>query len=371
MTDYVGLTWDHPRGRNALEAAAARRSGPGSSTGLGGGDTLRWEAQPLEGFESASITDLAARYDVLVLDHPHLGDALAADCLHPIDTLLSTEQVRRLEQGAVGASVRSYLLGSHLWALPLDAATQVSARRPHALAEPPATWQEAVGLAGGGRLAMSLAGPHAFLTLCSITVSLGGEISPSSFDRTAAGQALEILTALSANVPAGSERLNPIGLLERMRTMGDIDYIPLVYGYVTYAADLAFGPPPRGRCIGSTIGGTGIALTRRSTPSPALVEHLSWLLAEETQRTFIPAHDGQPSARASWADPEVDAAAHGFYSATRQTMEAAWVRPRFAGYVPVQSESARIVRSAVLDGRPAGHALDELQELFTDRPETS
>ncbi|UFU06193.1 hypothetical protein [Ruania halotolerans] len=361
MTDYVGLTWDHPRGRNALEAAATRLTGP---------DTLRWEVQPLEGFESAAIADLARRYDVLVLDHPHLGDALAAGCLHPIDDLVPAEVVRRLEQGAVGASVRSYQLGPHLWALPLDAATQVSARQTQALPEPPTTWHDALDLADGGRLAMSLAGPHAFLTLCSITLSLSGESSASVFDRPVAERALEIMTALSTNLPHDTERLNPIGLLERMRTVGDIDYIPLVYGYVTYSSPaLAFGPPPQGRRTGSTIGGTGIALTRRSTPSAALLEHLTWLLAEETQRTFIPAHDGQPSARAAWTDPAVDDAAYGFYSATRSTMETAWVRPRFAGYIPVQSQASAIVRAAVLTGRAAGDALDELEELLTHRPE--
>jgi len=45
---YCGLTWDHPRGYNAL-AAAAEASG-----GL-----LHWDKQPLEGFESHPIGELA------------------------------------------------------------------------------------------------------------------------------------------------------------------------------------------------------------------------------------------------------------------------------------------------------------------------
>ncbi|QOR70410.1 carbohydrate ABC transporter substrate-binding protein [Ruania alkalisoli] len=366
MTDYVGLTWDHPRGRNALEAAAPRL------TGLTGTDTLRWEVQPLEGFESAAIADLARRYDVLVLDHPHLGDALAADCLHPIDGLLPPEVVQRLERGAVGASVRSYRFGSHLWALPLDAATQVSARRPDTVPDAPTSWDQAIAVAGTARVAMSLAGPHAFLTFCSIAVSLGGEYAGAIFERRTAQHALQIMTDLSANLPAGTEHLNPIGLLDRMRTAGDIDYLPLVYGYVNYSSrTLSFGPPPMARRIGSTIGGTGMALTRRSRPSPALLDHVLWLLDEHTQRTFIPTHDGQPSSRAAWSDPAVDAAAHGFYGATRATMEAAWVRPRFAGYVPAQSQASAIVRSVVLGGRSASEALDELEELFAHQPEAS
>ncbi|WP_139177750.1 hypothetical protein [Ruania alba] len=219
---------------------------------------------------------------------------------------------------------------------------------------------------------MSLAGPHAFLTFCSIAVSLGGEDAGVPFGRRTAHQALQIMTDLSAHLPAGTEELNPIGLLERMRTDGDIDYLPLVYGYVNYSSPtLSFGPPPTARRIGSTIGGTGMAFTRRSRPSPALLDHVLWLLDEHTQRTFIPAHDGQPSSRAAWSDPAVDAAAHGFYTATRATMEAAWVRPRFAGYVPLQNRASAIVRSVVRTGRPTSEALDELEELFAHQPEAS
>ena len=67
---FRGLTWDHPRGYTALAAA----DGP-----------VHWEVQPLEGFESAPIAALCADYDLVVLDHPHLGEALAHDCLTPLD----------------------------------------------------------------------------------------------------------------------------------------------------------------------------------------------------------------------------------------------------------------------------------------------
>lgn len=359
MTDYVGLTWDHPRGRHALERHAHR---------VGGGDTLRWEVQPLEGFESAPIAELATRYDLLVLDHPHLGDALAAGALTPIDRLYPADQVAAWRSGAVGPSVASYELAGHLWALPLDAATQVSARNLALVAESPATWDDAIALAERGLVATSLAGPHAFLSLCSIAVSLGDDEAGGErlFDPAAATEALDILLRLSAHAPAGTARLNPIGLLDRMRDRRDIGYIPLVYGYVTYSSPtLAFGPPPTaGGRIGSTIGGTGIAVTGRIAPSPALLQHLSWLLDARVQRTVIPADDGQPSAREAWTDAAVDGDAHGFYSATLRTIEQSWVRPRLAGYIPFQSEASRLVRGAVLGERAPHAVLAELEDRF-------
>lgn len=373
MTEYVGLTWDHPRGRSALQAAAGD---------IGGGDTLRWEVQPLEGFESAPIDELARRYDLLVLDHPHLGDALAADSIRPLDELFDAARIDRWSTAAVGPSIASYRMHDRLWALPLDAATQVSARRRDMVADAPATWDDALALAERGLIATSLAGPHAFLSLCSIAVSLGDDPGRGArlsgrdtplFDRDIALPALDLLTRLSANAPEGTAELNPIGLLDRMRDRGDIGCIPLVYGYVNYSSPpLAFGDAPtHDGVIGSTVGGTGIAVTRRSEPSAALLTHLSELMSDELQSGFIPQHDGQPGLRTAWTDPQVDAAAHGFYSGTLATMEAAWVRPRVAGYIPFQNAASAIVRAAVAGERTPESALDEIDERFatlTDRP---
>nr|WP_314844690.1 hypothetical protein [uncultured Microbacterium sp.] len=361
MTAYVGLTWDHPRGRNALEAA---------SGDLGGGDTVRWEVQSLEGFESAPIDELSRRYDLLVLDHPHLGDALAARSIRPIDELYSPAQVQEWTDAAVGPSIASYRMDGHLWALPLDAATQVSVRRRDLVTTAPVTWDDALALAERGLVATSLAGPHAFLSLCSIAVSFGDDPGGSAafFDPEIGSRALDVLTRLSARAPAGTAELNPIGLLDRMRDRGDIGCIPLIYGYVNYSSPIVVFdrvPASEGR-LGSTIGGTGIAVTRRSEPSAALLAHLSTLLGAESQRAFIPRHDGQPGLRAAWTDPEVDAAAHGFYSRTLSTIDASWVRPRIAGYIPFQSAASALVREAVAGERPAREVLDEIDRLYAD-----
>ena len=46
------------------------------------GAIVSWDRQPLEGFESAPIAEVCAGYDLVVLDHPHLGDALAAGTVY-------------------------------------------------------------------------------------------------------------------------------------------------------------------------------------------------------------------------------------------------------------------------------------------------
>jgi multiple sugar transport system substrate-binding protein len=78
---FLGLTWDHPRGYVALEQAAEKARAEGLN--------LRWERQPLEGFESHPIEELAERYDIIVLDHPHLGDAVHGECLQPLESVFN------------------------------------------------------------------------------------------------------------------------------------------------------------------------------------------------------------------------------------------------------------------------------------------
>jgi multiple sugar transport system substrate-binding protein len=363
VTAYRGLTWDHPRGRSALRAAAGRLSQLSE-------DRLSWDAHPLEGFESTPIERLALDYDLIVLDHPHLGDALEHECLRPLDELFSAQELATWDDATVGPSFASYSMAGRTWALPLDAATQVAARRGDLLTAAPTTWPEALELArDSGAVAPSLAGPHAFLTWCSIAVGLGAPPAGDDlFSRGVAREALEILRNLAAHAPHATAQLNPIQLLERMTTADDLVYVPLVYGYVTYASgehSVSFGAPPHaGGRTGSTLGGTGIAVTRRSRPSAALLDHLRWLMSAEAQTEFIPRHDGQPSARAAWTSPAVDAESGGFYRDTLTTIEDAWIRPRFPGYVAFQSTASALLREAVLShpDADADTALDRLDQ---------
>jgi multiple sugar transport system substrate-binding protein len=380
MTRYSGLTWDHPRGRAALEAGAREWATRGLE--------LTWDVHPLEGFESSSIEELAERYDLIVLDHPHLGDALESGSLRPIDELFGADEIAAWGADSVGPSLASYRLAGHVWALPLDAATQVSARRAELVPEAPETWGDVLELSRRVPVALSLAGPHAFLSFCSLAVALGEEPATAGRDylvsRGTGERVLALLAELAGRAPEGADRLNPIAMLQAMTDGDSIAYCPLVYGYVNYsrpdsARSVRFGDAPageRGGRRGSTIGGTGIALSTRCEPAPLLLTHIRWLMNRATQRTFIPEHEGQPSARSAWTDASVDAAAGGFYSGTLATIEQSWVRPRFPGYVRFQSAASALLRDALAGAMAPGEALERLDDLYrqdhrADRAERS
>jgi multiple sugar transport system substrate-binding protein len=365
---YRGLTWDHPRGYNALAAAAAALDE--TLDGL----SIHWDKQPLEGFESHPIADLCARYDLVVLDHPHVGEAVAANCLRPLEAIFSLEEIAEFEADTIGPCLASYAFAGRHWALPLDAATQVLACRPDLLQAPvPQSWDAVIAL--DAPVALSLAGPHAALTFQSIAAALGDAPpgDPESFvDRDIGRQALDIMARLAARTPSTVRDLNPIGLLGRMAASDDVALCPLVYGYVNYAAPasgrpLAFADAPRGvegGRPGSTLGGTGIGISTRAEVGPALIAHLRWLMGAEAQERFIPAHEGQPSRRSAWFDATINDSSNHFYRATAETLESAYVRPRHDGAIAFQTEASAALREALVERHPHDAVLDGLQRLY-------
>ena len=357
MERYRGITWNHPRGYCALEAASLIWQGRGLE--------IQWERQSLEDFESRGIEELSGLYDLMVIDHPHVGQAATSGCLHPLESWLALGELIELDQKTVGPVLLSYCYSGRHWALPLDAATQVAAFRPDLIPKAvslPSSWQEV--LEWPDQLILPLAGPHPLLAFFSICVALDEpplSKNPITLVSTETGeQALDVLIKLFKRMDPVALSLNPIALLNRMATTNAVPYCPLVYGYTNYATaggmdghPLFFTNAPvfsPHRRPGSTLGGTGVAVSRRTKITPSLNAYLHWLVAPSTQADFIPSHDGQPCLRAAWQDDGVNARSNQFYLDTLTTMEHSWVRPRSPGYIEFQSAGATAIRSGLLHG---------------------
>lgn len=87
--------------------------------------------------------------------------------------------------------------------------------------------------------------------------------------------------------------------------------------------------------------------------------------AAETQMSFALNH-GQPARLEAWLDPDLDRRFGGTYSATRATLEGAWIRPRYAGYLGFQKRGGELMErhlrghlgeAALLDALAAEFAL--------------
>jgi len=318
----TGLTWDHPRGYLVLNALAGT---------LEPDVSVRWRRQPLEGFESRPLRTLAGDFDLLVVDHPGLGEAVRDGALLPLDELFGGQELAAWRTGSVGASYDSYVLDGRPWALPLDAAAQLA------------------GLA-------SIRSGRATAT------------------KAAGTAALEIMSDLLAHADRALSQRNPIGVLDAMAADGGPAYCPLVYGYVTYQRPLggepgssrlaAFDAPAGPGGIGSVLGGTGVAITRSAVELGAAAALIRTLLSDEVQIGRYAELGGQSSARQAWQHSGADAAGGGFYRATLATVEQAWVRPRFAGYPEFQTAASATVREGLLAGQPPARVVRRVNELY-------
>jgi multiple sugar transport system substrate-binding protein len=369
-----GLTWDHPRGYRVLDALTGA---------LEPDVSVHWQRQPLEGFESRPLRTLADDFDLLVVDHPGLGEAIRDGALLPLDEVFAEQELAAWQTASVGASYDSYVLGGRPWALPLDAAAQVAVARPDLMEARPASWEQACQAARTHPTTLCLGGPHALLMFSAICAAAGagparddaaaGDHGP--FVTEAAGTAaLAIMSDLLVHADRELSQRNPIGVLDAMAAGDGPAYCPLVYGYVTYQRPLggepgssrlaAFDAPAGPGGIGSVLGGTGVAITRSAGELGAAAALIRILLSDEVQIGLYAELGGQSSARQAWQHPGADAAGGGFYRATLATVEQAWVRPRFAGFPEFQSTASALLREGLLAGQPHARLVRRVNDLY-------
>ncbi|MEV7978716.1 carbohydrate ABC transporter substrate-binding protein [Streptomyces sp. NPDC086519] len=337
-----GMTWDHPRACLPLEAFEATGAAP----------SVDWERQSLAEFEAHPIDELAQRYDFMIIDHPGLGAAVAAGALTAYEDLVDLAELHRWVAGSVGASGASYRLGARTWAVPVDAAAQVAVRRPGV----PVVhrWEDVLPLAREHPLTLCLAGPHAGLMLLAMCSDRQPADPGLLLDPVVAADAVALLREVFRT--STREVLDPIGVHESLKAGDGPAWCPLTYGYVTYAGTLAWSDAPSWRGTGplSVLGGTGLAIAARSASDPSVSAWVRAFLDDRVQSDLVPRAGGQPAHRAVWES------SRSFYADTLATLEAAWVRPRYPGWITLQDQLSEQVREAVVAGRDPAAAIADV-----------
>lgn len=107
-----------------------------------------------------------------------------------------------------------------------------------------------------------------------------------------------------------------------------------------------------------------MAVSRASRNVRQAVEYATWVADPATQQGEFVRAGGQPAAVAAWEDPEANRITGGFFTATRATMDAAYLRPRFPGYPAFQTEAAGILQQAVLTTGATRPALDKINIAY-------
>ncbi|MFB9275743.1 ABC transporter substrate-binding protein [Cohnella cellulosilytica] len=387
MTTLRGITWDHARGYEPVRAASEefRRLRPDIR--------IEWEKRSLKDFGDSPVDVLAREYDLLMIDHPHVGISSAQGALAPLDLYLPADFLADQAAHAIGPSYRSYEWNGHQWALAVDAAAQVASYRPDLIGqeELPRSWAEVEALARslppGRRVGWPLCPTDAmcsFLTLCA---GEGGDAFFSETDgipRRTGEAALERMLRLLPLLHESSLASNPIQMYDRMAKEDDIVYVPLAFGYSNYARSgfagklLRFAdiPGEDGRPRGALLGGVGIAVSASSSDIPSAVEFVRFLAGGELQRTLYARHEGQPGHGSAWRDAEVNRYTHGFFADTYATLAASYLRPRHAAFPAFQERAGALLHEALVrfrqgKGADRSQLIADMNRLYaTVRKET-
>ncbi|HTB85451.1 MAG TPA: ABC transporter substrate-binding protein [Candidatus Sulfotelmatobacter sp.] len=373
----TGIAWDHSRAFPPLVATAQRyeETHPGVR--------IHWQKRTLDEFGHAPVDVLAQKFDLIVIDHPWSGFCFEKNLVLDLARVAPPAALAELKQNSIGQTYNSYLWQEKILALPIDAATPAPSWRPDLLeragVQPPQTWAEAMALADRKLAIIPGFNADLFLHFLMLVKALGAgpcadreKIAP----REIMQQGVELLRELTAPMPREIFAMNPIQVAERMTTTDDFAWNAFAYTYNNYARpgfaakQLRFGNlislKPGGRRLHSVLGGTGIAISANCKNVEAALDFALFTANGHTQRTIYVQASGQPSHRAAWDDAFADQLCGGFFSGTRITQEEAIVRPRYSGYVALQTDGGNVLQECLRDGRSLDVTLEKLDQLYRE-----
>ncbi|CAH1652758.1 ABC transporter substrate-binding protein [Chelatococcus asaccharovorans] len=375
-----GITWGHRRAIDPLVAASRVFAEDNA------GRTVDWAVRDLSAFEHQPLAEAIRDCDLLVFDHPFVGEIAGSGLFLPLDDVLARVPGGAAEETYAGPSLRSYRWQGKVWGAPVDAATMNAVFRPDLLNQldcpVPQDWDEVIALGRAARrqglwLGLANGDHHSFLAAGTLMHNLGARWTATPegglvFDLDVFARALDALDEVNGYAHPDSGHFNSIALHDAMASRDDLVYCPLTYGYATYGeADfgrrrLGFGPfpgPREPRCAGTLVGGAAVGITAHCPDPDAAKAYVAFLLQRNTQDGIFARHHGQPATTSAWHDDAIDAAFNGYFASVRETLEPAAVRPRFKGFGRFEKEAGRHVGSYLRKETTRSALLRAMREL--------
>ncbi|GJM62898.1 ABC transporter substrate-binding protein [Persicobacter diffluens] len=378
MSDKVtlrGITWDHSRGFTSIVATAQRFHELNPEV------EIVWEKRSLQAFADEPLNELAARYDLLVIDHPWAGFAARTGEVVALNEVLSPAFIEDQRVNSVGHSFESYQYDGKQWALAIDAATPVAAARmdlfENAGRALPKTYEDLLALAEEGKVAVPGIPQDTLMNFYMICSTLGEDVclkEDEVISRETGLKALELLRALGKNMSAESYEANPIRVFEMMTQTDQYWYCPFAYGYTNYSRrgyarkSLKFMDMVslEGQPLISTIGGTGLAISAQCKNVEIAAKYAEFVGCPETQSGIFFDNGGQPGHRKSWLNTHTNAVTQDFFKDTLPTLDRAFLRPRYFGHMYFQDRAGAPIREFMMNGGNAEELLSQLNDLYKE-----
>lgn len=376
MTDIHlrGMTWNHTRGFVPMVATAQRFHERNPHV------HITWEKRSLQAFADAPIEGLAEQYDLIVIDHPHAGVAQRSGVLLNLHDHLAGDFMADQAANSVGHSHASYDFDGYQCALAIDAATPVASYRPDMIESAPTTWDDLIAMAKAGQVLVPAIPIDSLMNFYMMCIA-NGETPFQSDERLVSEsvgiQALEQFRELVTLCDPMIFNMNPIKVYNYLSSAENIHaaYCPFAYGYVNYARDgyavnrLAFAnvvqiaadTPTR-----TTLGGTGLAISSRCEHVAIASAYAQYVAGGDTQRTLYFESGGQPGHRSAWTDARLNERCHQGLANTLETLDNAYLRPRYDGYMHFQDHAGDLVRDYLMTGADVRGTLAGMNRLYLE-----
>jgi multiple sugar transport system substrate-binding protein len=369
-----GIAWNHTRGFTSVVATAQRFEE------LHPDVSIVWDKRSLQSFADASLAQLAAQFDLIIMDHPHTALAATEGLLLPFEDFLPAEFLADQAANSVGGSHQSYRFKGKQWTLATDAATPIATWRPDLIEKYkltlPQTWEEVIELARRGFVTVSAFPIDVLMHSYMFSAALGhkpfssGCVAPDDALTNALAE-IHKLVALCDPTCLGR---NPIRTHEWMSQADDprAAYCPFAYGYSNYSRPrfakylLRAGGLVtfNGRRLRSTLGGAGVAVSSQTKNPRSAMDFAQFTASPETQKGIYFQGGGQPGHRAAWLDESVNAASNNFFRDTLQTLDEALLRPQFPDYMNFQDAGTPVAHDCIAGKTKPVDAARELNRLY-------
>jgi multiple sugar transport system substrate-binding protein len=381
----TGNTWGHPRGYAPLITLNDEHPELFAVS-------VKWDIRTLQQFADHSFDHLASKYDLIVFDHPFIGEISKQKYLLPLDDLIEPEFLADQKKNSVGKSYESYIWNGSIYALPIDTAGHVSAFRKDLFEkigeEFPKTWDQVLSLAkkqssnGGPKVAFPFIPVDIwclFMTLCANKGFPPFASSTEIVNRSVGTEIINFIIELFHNSPKESKDWNPIKTLDAMSDSDDVLCCPALFGYSNYSMSgfrkhlVNFGtiPSSGNGGIGGILGGAGIGISVNCKHPKTAAQIIKVLASPKIQQTLYASTGGQSGHRSAWISPELNILTHNFYKDTLQDLDDSYLRPRFPGFINIQTQTANIMAEAVYGQKSVNDVLDEVDAIYVKYLELS
>ena len=376
MIALKGMSWDHPRGFDPMVATAKEYSRRNPNV------IIEWEKRPLQSFAAQPIEQMVYDYDLIVIDHPHVGEAVRKNLLFDFDSATEYQnELNNLSKSSVGLSHFSYTFIGKQYALAIDAAAPVSAFRPDYLQLEviPKSFEEVIKLAETKKVIWPIKPVDAISNFNTIAANLGHPINqPNKYfiEKNIGIEILIMMKKLADQVPHQCLNMNPIQVLDYMSVNDDKIYCPILYGYSNYSRkgfskhQIKFSNIPsfdnnlKENCKGSQIGGTGLAISVFSKNINYAADYAFWVASGDCQKNLYYVSGGQPAHIDAWKNEKNNIDSLSFFNGTLKTLEQAWLRPTYDGYMYFQDVAGTIINKYLATGNDINIVIDQLTLEF-------